>query len=125
MPGVNENSCCVPGCTTDGRVHWPVDIAEPMCAQHLALADPTFRVRFEQALSRLARIESFWDDEGKYDQVVASGRYLKLANATGWANEVVEAAWGRLKLDVLKSCSEARSSPLAAPIDQQDEAVAS
>lgn len=124
MSGVDENSCCLPGCKTKASVSWPVDVAEPMCASHLAMADARYRARFEQALSRLAKIESFWDDEEKYDQVVESGRYLKLANATGWANEFVEAAWARLKLDVLQSCTDDKSAATVSDADGQGTAVA-
>jgi len=79
--------------------------AEPMCRHHLAMADPALRMRFEVALARLAQVQSYWDDDDRYEKVVASGRYLKLANATGWATEAAEAAWDRLKLDVFRACT--------------------
>ena len=48
--------------------------------------------RFLTASSRLARIMSLWFDDKSYWKIVASGRFLKLSQATHWASENLETA---------------------------------
>ena len=48
--------------------------------------------RLDTAITRLARLEALWQNIDKYNQIIASGRYLKLADATRRAAKAVEKA---------------------------------
>ena len=102
MSGELDNRmCCIPGCVSLADMDDAPDVAELLCENHYLQSDPIMRLRLVQLQSRLALVESYWDDVEKYDQVVASGRYLKLANLTGWVSEAIEEVWNRLKLDAM------------------------
>lgn len=49
-----------------------------------------------QTQRRLLWLQSLWDDEARFDAIVASGRYLKLCAVLEWASENDEIAARRL-----------------------------
>lgn len=77
------------------------------CDQHIAMAPDVHRRRFLSVVRRLRALRDIWNDEARYESVVASGRYLKLAHATGCAEEALDVAAHRLTLAILAAASSA------------------
>ena len=92
-------SCAIPGCETPAE-QLP-DGGAGTCDAHFAMAANIHRVRFLTVVRRLRTLRQMWTDESRYDSVVASGRYLKLAHATCCAEEALDAAARRLTLSIL------------------------
>lgn len=101
-------TCAIPGCqqhaarTPDG--------ADGFCDQHFAMAPRAHRQRFLTVVRRLQSLREIWNDEASYDNVVASGRYLKLAHATCCAEEALDMAARRLTLAILAAQSSAEAA---------------
>jgi len=89
-------ACVIPGCAEVAT-----EAAAMMCDGHFASAPDALRARFLVALRRLSLLRDIWGDVQRYDAVVASGRYLKLAHATACAEEALDAAAQRLTLAVV------------------------
>ncbi|MBX9758363.1 MAG: hypothetical protein K2Y29_06265 [Beijerinckiaceae bacterium] len=102
-------TCAIPGC------HSPAaqlsDDGAGVCDDHFAMAPLSQRMRFLTVVRRLRALRQIWSDEERYDAVVASGRYLKLAHATFCAEEALDAAASRLTLAILASQGGGRSAP--------------
>ncbi|MFN3888794.1 MAG: hypothetical protein ACK4MV_00245 [Beijerinckiaceae bacterium] len=77
----------------------------------MAMAPEIHRRRFVSVVRRLRALRDIWNDPGRYDSVVASGRYLKLAHATCCAEEALDAAAQRLTLAILAARSAAPMAP--------------
>jgi hypothetical protein len=91
--------CCAPGCSTAvGRAS---DWQEALCRDHLDLASPEARQRFTHRRERLVRLEVLQNDERYLEAAFASDRHLKLCAVMDHASEMAEAAWLRVKMDVL------------------------
>ncbi len=71
------------------------------CESHIDLASRAAVQRKEQMQRRLAFVQGLWNDTDRFDQVVASGRYLKLCNLTEWISDYDEQAWERVKSEIL------------------------
>ena len=89
-------ACVTPGCAEMGA-----EAAAGMCEAHFASAPDSTRARFITAFRRVSLLRDIWSDGERYDAVVASGRYLKLAHATACAEEALDAAAQRLALAVV------------------------
>ena len=99
---VDTMVCVIPGCRQDA--HAPANgVADHICDHHLSFARPQLRRRLETTARRLAAIEAMWTDDATYERIVASDRYLKLSHALCCAQESVEAAWARAKLNILSA----------------------
>jgi hypothetical protein len=106
--------CCIAGCARpacDGGLH----PEEALCAFHAQASSPELLSRLQSVVRRSQRLDRIWADEPNYDSVVASGRYLKLCDASRFALDQVDAAWTRLKLDLILTEARRRS---ARPDDQ-------
>ncbi len=71
------------------------------CENHIDLASETALQRKQQMQRRLVFVQSWWNDPERFEQVVTSGRYLKLCNLTEWISDYNERAWERVKSEVL------------------------
>jgi hypothetical protein len=92
-------TCALPGCQEPAE---PLpDGGAGVCEHHFAMASNAHRTRFLSVVSRLRVLREIWSDEARYDRVVASGRYLKLAHATCCAEEALDIAARRLTLSIL------------------------
>ena len=89
-------ACVIPGCAEVAT-----EATAAMCGIHFASAPDPLRTRFRTALRRLSLLRDIWGDGPRYDAVVASGRYLKLAHATACAEEALDVAAQRLALAVV------------------------
>jgi len=63
-----------------------------LCARHAQAVPESLRARLARTARRRARLQAYWDDEAAYAELVASGRYMKLAHASCCAEEHEEAA---------------------------------
>jgi hypothetical protein len=81
-----------------------------VCEHHFAMASNIHRTRFLSVVRRLRMLREIWSDEARYDQVVASGRYLKLAHATCCAEEALDMAARRLTLSILAAQASGAAS---------------
>lgn len=89
-------ACLIPGCPEVGA-----EATAAVCGPHFASAPGPARARFLATWRRVASLRDIWRDGERYDAVVASGRYLKLAHATACAEEALDAAARRLTLAVV------------------------
>ena len=117
--------CCIVGCSrpaSDDDLRHP---DEAVCAEHARVSSLVLQGRLRTTLRRRDRLESVWADQGRYDAVVESGRYLKLCDATQAAMDNVDSAWIRLKLEIILSEANrgSRRSDHTAP--PRGEAIAS
>lgn len=98
-------SCAIPGCREPARLM--PDGAPGVCEAHISMAPEAQRQRFLTIIRRLRVLRDMWNDEARYDQIVASGRYVKLAHATCCAEEALdEAAHGlHLAIDAAQSAA--------------------
>lgn len=71
------------------------------CESHIDLASEAALQRKRQMQKRLAFVQGWWNDPERFEQVVTSGRYLKLCNLTEWISDYDERAWERVKSEVL------------------------
>jgi hypothetical protein len=71
------------------------------CENHMDLASEAALQRKRQMQRRLAFVQSWWNDPERFEQVVTSGRYLKLCNLTEWITDYDERAWERVKSEVI------------------------
>jgi hypothetical protein len=92
-------TCTITGCQQPAA-RLP-DGGDGFCDEHMAMAPETHRQRFLSVVRRLRALRDIWNDEGRYESVVASGRYLKLAHATCCAEEALDSAAQRLTLAIL------------------------
>jgi hypothetical protein len=101
--------CCAPGCSTavDGSPDWQ----EALCGEHLDLASHAARRRFSHRHGRLLRLETLRSDERYFEAAFASDRHLKLCAVIDHASEMAEAAWLRVKLDVLLHMARQAGKP--------------
>jgi len=101
--------CCAPGCSMaiDGSPEWQ----EILCGEHLDLASPEARRRFSHRHGRLLRLETLRSDERYFEAAFASDRHLKLCAVIDHASEMAEAAWLRVKLDVLLEMARRAGKP--------------
>lgn len=98
-------SCAIPGCRQPaGRMP---DGAPGVCEAHLSMAPDAQRQRFLTIIRRLRVLRAIWNDEALYDQIVASGRYVKLAHATCCAEEALDEAAHGLHLAIVAAQSAA------------------
>jgi hypothetical protein len=67
-----------------------MDTEQAHAGGYLAMDHEALTRRLAQVESRIARIQSWWDDEAVYDSIVSSGRYLKLCVATEMASEAAD-----------------------------------
>ncbi len=74
------------------------------------MAPANHRQRFLTVVRRLQSLREIWNNEARYDAIVADGRYLKLAHATCCAEEALDIAARRLTLAILA----AQAHPVAA-----------
>ncbi|GAC1336509.1 MAG: hypothetical protein NVSMB26_23180 [Beijerinckiaceae bacterium] len=79
----------------------PPACLEILCEQHHALASPAALARRERAEARLRLLQECWDDDAYFDELVASGKYLKMCGTLARASEAAERAWENVKADVL------------------------
>jgi hypothetical protein len=91
--------CAIPGCRRPA-LGLP-DGANGFCDEHVAMAPDAHRRRFLSVVRRLRFLREIWSDEGRYANIVANDRYLKLAHATCCAEEALDAAAQRLTLSIL------------------------
>ena len=103
-----NSTCAIPGCQQPAA-RMP-DGAHGFCDQHMALAPQAHRRRFVTVVRRLQALRAIWNDEANYDNVVASGRYLKLAHATCCAEEALDMAARRLTLAIIAAQSSAEAA---------------
>ena len=101
--------CCAPGCSTavDGSPDWQ----EALCGEHLDLASRAARRRFSHRHGRRLRLETLRSDERYFEAAFASDRHLKLCAVIDHASEMAEAAWLRVKLDVLLHMARQAGKP--------------
>ena len=101
--------CCAPGCSTavDGSPDWQ----EALWGEHLDLASHAARRRFSHRHGRLLRLETLRSDERYFEAAFASDRHLKLCAVIDHASEMAEAAWLRVKLDVLLHMAREAGKP--------------
>lgn len=92
-------TCAITGCQ-QSAARMP-DGSDGFCDQHLAMAPANHRQRFLTVVRRLQMLRNIWNDEARYDAIVADGRYLKLAHATCCAEEALDMAARRLTLAIL------------------------
>jgi hypothetical protein len=71
------------------------------CENHMDLASEAALQRKQQMQRRLAFVQTWWNDPERFEQVVTSGRYLKLCNLTEWITDFDERAWERVKSEVI------------------------
>jgi hypothetical protein len=71
------------------------------CESHMSLASEAAIERKRQMQRRLAFVQSVWNDPDRFEQIVTSGRYLKLCNLTEWISDYDERAWERVKTEIL------------------------
>lgn len=71
------------------------------CESNIDLASPAAIRRKQQMQSRLAFVQTLWNDANRFDRIVASGRYLKLCHLTEWISDCDEQAWARVKSEIL------------------------
>ena len=109
-------TCAIPGCRRPA-LRLP-DGANGFCDEHIAMAPDAHRRRFVSVVRRLRGLRDIWNDEARYEEVVASGRYLKLAHATCCAEEALDAVAQRLTLAILA----AQASVIAAAAVQRQSA---
>ena len=101
-------TCAITGCQHPAARQ--PDGGDGFCDEHMAMAPETHRRRFHSIVRRLSALREIWNDEARYDSVVASGRYLKLAHATCCAEEALDAASQRLKLSILAVASSSKTT---------------
>lgn len=89
------------------------DGSDGFCDEHMAMAPANHRQRFLTVVRRLQSLRVIWNDEARYDAIVADGRYLKLAHATCCAEEALDMAARRLTLAILA----AQAHPVVAARD--------
>ncbi len=92
-------TCAITGCQNPAA-RMP-DASDGFCEEHLAMAPEHHRQRFVTVVRRLQALREIWNDEARYDGLVADGRYLKLAHATCCAEEALDMAARRLTLAIL------------------------
>lgn len=92
-------TCAITGCQHPAA-RMP-DASDGFCVEHLAMAPANHRQRFLTVVGRLQSLREIWNDEARYDALVADGRYLKLAHATCCAEEALDIAAQRLTLAIL------------------------
>jgi hypothetical protein len=91
--------CIVPGCSClTSREALPACL-EVLCEQHHALASPAALARRERAEARLRVLQERWDDDAYFDELVASGKYLKMCGTLARASEAAERAWENVKAE--------------------------
>lgn len=71
------------------------------CENHIDLASYAAIRRKQQTQRRLAFVQALWNDAERFDNIVSSGRYLKLCHLTEWVSDCDEQAWTRLKSEIL------------------------
>ncbi|MGO9134590.1 MAG: hypothetical protein ACLP8A_11165 [Methylovirgula sp.] len=76
------------------------------CESHINLASEAAVGRKRQMQRRLAFVQSVWNDPERFEQIVTSGRYLKLCNLTEWISDYDERAWERVKTEILAARGE-------------------
>lgn len=94
-------TCAIPGCRRPAA-RMP-DGSDGFCDDHMAMAPANHRQRFLTVVRRLQGLREIWNNEARYDAIVADGRYLKLAHATCCAEEALDTAAQRLTLAILAS----------------------
>lgn len=101
--------CCAPGCSraVEGSSEWQ----EALCGEHLDLASREARRRFSHRHGRLLRLETLRSDERYFEAAFASDRHLKLCAVIDHASEMAEAAWLRVRLDVLLEMARRAGKP--------------
>lgn len=103
-------ACQFPGCAQPAMGgDWT---APEVCAGHLAMAASSHRRRMISVQRRSAFIETLWADPARYDAIVASGRYLKLAHAKQCVDEAMGAATERFMLSIYANVYPGRRRPL-------------
>lgn len=94
-------TCAITGCQQP--VMRMPDGSDGFCEEHMAMAPANHRQRFLTVVRRLQSLREIWNNEARYDAIVADGRYLKLAHATCCAEEALDTAAQRLTLAILAS----------------------
>lgn len=102
-------TCAITGCQHPAA-RMP-DSSDGFCDEHMAMAPANHRQRFLTVVRRLQSLREMWNDEARYDGIVADGRYLKLAHATCCAEEALDMAARRLTLAILASQAHAAVAP--------------
>ncbi len=97
---VHTLSCCAPRCTctVDG---FSCDSVEVICPTHYETASASARLRKASTERRLTWLQEKWDDQDFFEAAVAKGYYLKFCNLIAWATDNDEAAWQRIKREVI------------------------
>ena len=98
-------SCAIPGCRQPAT-RMP-DGSAGICEPHLSMTPDAQRLRFLTIIRRLNVLRGMWNDEARYDQIVASGRYVKLAHATCCAEEALDQAAHGFHLAIVAAQSAA------------------
>ncbi|HEY1735910.1 MAG TPA: hypothetical protein VGG12_04630 [Methylovirgula sp.] len=82
------------------------------CESHIDLASYAAIRRKQQTQKRLAFVQNLWNDAERFDQIVSSGRYLKLCHLTEWISALDEQAWSQVKNEILaaRQTVQARSA---------------
>ncbi len=91
---IGDHSTCGDPAATNGR--------EFICSRHFKYASADSRERKRQTGARLQWIRERWADDAYYNDVVASGRYLKLCEVLRWAEDNDELAWQHLKAEIAR-----------------------
>ncbi len=85
----------------------PLDIfcedIDLFCEANLNLASDAAIKRKQQMQRRLAFVQDVWNDADRFDEIVSSGRYLRLCNLTEWISDCDERAWERVKTEILSA----------------------
>jgi hypothetical protein len=84
-----------------GNLNMMCEDLDSFCENHLDLASQAAVQRKDQMQKRIAFVQDLWNDADRFDNVVASGRYLKLCHLTEWISEYDERAWERVKSEIL------------------------
>jgi hypothetical protein len=101
-------SCCVPGCAHSASRAVLSECVEVMCEAHYALASPAALARRARSEERLRSLQQRWNDDGYFDRLVASGKYLKMCTVLSLASENAERAWIGVKAEVLAAARPGR-----------------
>ena len=97
---MSQPRCCIAGCPALVLKPSQGTGQERLCRDHLALAPPRTRERMLRAQIRLIHLEAKFQDEAYFEDLVASGRYLRFCALLGYATDVCALTWERTKHEI-------------------------
>ena len=105
--------CRIAGCAGRIAPDFPAQTAG-FCAAHLQLASASSRTLLQSAAKRLLKLQQSWDDETRFNAVVARGRYLAFCMLLQAAHDRLDRASARVAEEVLAA---ARPSARLRPVE--------